>query len=296
MRISSRRLLFLGLATLFALLLFLALGREVYREIGDARLSVNALLRVSEPLLHSGKVNLLRTDRLAIFLVDGQKPVAMKIISPLLLPQAVQIGQKHATEQALVEQSLEVQALVEQSLEVQALVVQALVVREQKEYLLVAITDKDGDIFQLSPGEAYGSTTATIGDKKVPLLLTEEYRGGLFNQGYQSFTISGVADTKLPYQPSPDGRLIVMLFDTKLQQPIAFSITDNDRLPQPFSISLPLQLHDNHQPAYQLRILTDKNQQPFQSAPGEIIGRSAEAVPLGTTQLRFWLDMPYRRK
>ncbi len=281
MKISSRRLLFLGLATLFALLLFLALGREVYREIGDARLSVNALLRVSEPLLHSGKVNLLRTDRLAIFLVDGQKPVAMKIISPLLLPQAVQIGQKHATEQALVEQSL-----VEQS----------LVVREQKEYLLVAITDKDGDIFQLSPGEAYGSTTATIGDKKVPLLLTEEYRGGLFNQGYQSFTISGVADTKLPYQPSPDGRLIVMLFDTKLQQPIAFSITDNDRLPQPFSISLPLQLHDNHQPAYQLRILTDKNQQPFQSAPGEIIGRSAEAVPLGTTQLQFWLDMPYRRK
>jgi hypothetical protein len=46
---------------------------------------------------------------------------------------------------------------------------------------------------------------------------------------------------------------------------------------------------------FQLRILTDKNNQPFQSAPGEVVGRSSELIALGTHGLQFTLDQPYTR-
>ena len=46
---------------------------------------------------------------------------------------------------------------------------------------------------------------------------------------------------------------------------------------------------------YSLRILTDKDGQPFQAAKGELIGRSKDLVPLGTTNLDFVLDSPYVR-
>ena len=46
---------------------------------------------------------------------------------------------------------------------------------------------------------------------------------------------------------------------------------------------------------FSLRILTDKNNQPFESAPGELIVRSAEALPLGSHGLSFILDQEYRR-
>ena len=46
---------------------------------------------------------------------------------------------------------------------------------------------------------------------------------------------------------------------------------------------------------YSLRILTDKNNQPFQSVPGEIIGRSQDLISLGVNNLEFELDQQYLR-
>ena len=46
---------------------------------------------------------------------------------------------------------------------------------------------------------------------------------------------------------------------------------------------------------YSLRILTDKNNQPFQSVPGEIIGRSNNLLSMGTADVKFVLDQSYTR-
>ena len=46
---------------------------------------------------------------------------------------------------------------------------------------------------------------------------------------------------------------------------------------------------------YSLRILTDKNNQPFEPSPGEVVGRSQTLIPLGTHNLQFVLDQPYTR-
>ena len=240
------------------------------------------------PVWHAAaRVDLARTDRMAILLVDPQtqQTAALRIISPLLLPQAIQIGPAQASAPL-----------------------------KQQTYLMVAITDKDGELFQVTPGEAYGSTPAALGQKKILLELTEVYRGGVRNQGHspersperspaptsddspsRPFSISGVAFTDLPHQPSASGRLIILLFDAEIQQPVAFQISNSDNLPQAFSIALPPQLRNNAKSAYQLRILTDTNQQPFESAPGEIIGRSPQPIPLGTNDLQFPLDTPYNR-
>ncbi len=270
---------FLLLAAAFAVLLSLALWREVAREHQNIAISVNALVQLHPRLARSGQVDLVRTDRMAVLLVDPQtqQTAALRIVSPLLLPQAIQIGQAQATAPL-----------------------------KQQAYLLVAITDKDGELFQVTPGEAYGSISATLGEKKLLLELTEVYRGGVRNQGGSPaptsddspschFCISGVAFTNLPHQPSANGRLIILLFDPQIQQPVAFQISNSDNLPQAFSIALPPQLRNNAKSAYQLRILTDTNQQPFESAPGEIIGRSPQPIPLGTNDLQFPLDTPYNR-
>ena len=65
-------------------------------------------------------------------------------------------------------------------------------------------------------------------------------------------------------------------------------------LPQAFSISVPPALADSARgKTFSLRILTDKNQNPFDAAPGEVVGRSL--VPLGTRDVEMVLDAPYTR-
>ena len=91
-------------------------------------------------------------------------------------------------------------------------------------------------------------------------------------------------------------RLVIMLFDIEQGRPVAIKILNSFKPPQNFSIgqanAMGSQLLKGK---YSLRILTDKNNQPFRSTNGEIIGRSKELIPLGTSNLVFELDQVYTR-
>ena len=85
-----------------------------------------------------------------------------------------------------------------------------------------------------------------------------------------------------------------MLFDPKKGSPVAVKILDNFKLPQRFSIGRSNAL--GIQPfrgEFSLRILTDKNNQPFKSVIGEIIGRSKKLIALGTKNIEFIMNQNY---
>ena len=94
----------------------------------------------------------------------------------------------------------------------------------------------------------------------------------------------------------PEDRLVIMLFDPKKGRPVAVKILDNFKLPQKFSIG-----HSNalgiqtFRGKFSLRILTDKNNQPFESVIGEIIGRSKNLIALGAKNIEFVMDQNYVR-
>ena len=111
-------------------------------------------------------------------------------------------------------------------------------------------------------------------------------------------SISGIvkASPKLSNLVRPNDRLVIMLFDPETNRPVAVKIMDNLKLPQKFNIG-----HSNAlgiQPLsgkFSLRILTDKNNQPFESVIGEIIGRSKKLIALGTKNIEFVMDQNYVR-
>jgi hypothetical protein len=95
---------------------------------------------------------------------------------------------------------------------------------------------------------------------------------------------------------SPEDRLVVMLFDPKLGRPAAIRIIPHVFDGQDFRIGASDAM--GGQPLegpFSLRILTDKNDQPLHSAPGEVVGRSNTLIPLGTHGLEFPLDQSYVR-
>ena len=111
-------------------------------------------------------------------------------------------------------------------------------------------------------------------------------------------SISGIvkASPKLSNLVSANDSLVIMLFDPETNRPVAVKIMDNLKLPQKFNIG-----HSNAlgiQPLsgkFSLRILTDKNNQPFESVIGEIIGRSKKLIALGTKNIEFVMDQNYVR-
>ena len=77
---------------------------------------------------------------------------------------------------------------------------------------------------------------------------------------------------------------------------MAFRILDRFELPQDFSIGVSDAMGEVElKGPFSLRILTDRNNQPFESSPGELIGRSQELLPLGTHGIVFLLDRKYTR-
>ena len=95
---------------------------------------------------------------------------------------------------------------------------------------------------------------------------------------------------------SAESRLVIMLFDTILGRTVGVGILEIFSLPQDFSIgavdAMPgIQLKG----PYSLRIISDKNDHPFESAPGELIVRSKKLLPLGSQGLNFVLDQEYLR-
>jgi hypothetical protein len=111
-------------------------------------------------------------------------------------------------------------------------------------------------------------------------------------------SISGtvVVSAELQDQLDSADRLVIMLFDLEQGRPVAIKMSPSFKPPQKFSIGQANAMGGQAlNGKYSLRILTDKNNQPFQSVPGEIIGRSLGLISLGTADLEFVLDQPYTR-
>lgn len=317
---NRKTLVIVALIALFAVLVGTALWREMSRDAEALAHSITGRLDVDPRLAASGQADLVRTDRVALILVDPetQHPVAIRFESPLVPPMNFRIG---------IEDAQDGQKLTGR-------------------YTLVAITDKDGEVFRSAPGEVYGRTEQTVGlgDRQVVVTLSQPFRGSLSNAapgaaegapstaagrpyGATAGTPSGAAagtpssgtagnpsgpmadETPGPPERTVSGtvsaapelagsvaagdRLIVMLFDPEAGRPAAVNMLPVTKLPQSFSISIP-----PGQPlkaGYSLRILTDKDGNPFGAAPGEIVGRSAGLVPPGTHDVRFVMDRPYVR-
>ncbi|MDH4246895.1 MAG: hypothetical protein OEW39_03675 [Deltaproteobacteria bacterium] len=316
--------------TILALILVFVVGvavtfmRELDREQAEVDNSISGVVEVAPMLYAQGVVDIVRTDRIVLFLVDPatRQPVAMTTESPLVPPQNIRIGQMHSREGTPLKGS----------------------------YLLVGITDKDGEIFKITPGEVYGASPQPIamGAEQVRLVLDQPFQGSLFNEpgvpmamhpssggapnaeptppgnpaggapaggpmmggaaaparplgaepeGDPRFTIQGTitASAALKDNVTPKDRLIVMLFDPEVMRPVSIKMIPHALLPQKFSITLPQEAQARAKKAYSLRVITDKNDSPFQSAPGELVGRSAQPIPLGTRDLKFELNEVYTR-
>ena len=177
----------------------------------------------------------------------------------------------------------------------------------QGSYRLLIFTDRDGDPNLPSPGELIGAFTP-------PLSLGTESFSYVLDRPFNSFpqellkssqpadkpedSIQGIVRVSpdLLKQVSSTDKLIIMLFDPSQGRPVAFKFVESPSFPMEFQIgpSNAMGTTDLVGP-YSLRILTDKDDQPFQAAEGELIGRSKDLVPLGTSNLDFVLDSPYVR-
>jgi hypothetical protein len=340
---KTRTVVLLVLVVVFAAAIAYSLRREVRREEATLATSISGVVDLTPQLLASGQADVVRTDRLVLMLVDPQtqRPVALRFVSPLVPPQTIRIGQEDARDGAQLKGA----------------------------YLVVGITDKDGEIFKITPGEVYGRSPqpVALGSEEYTLLLTEPFRGSLFNEagapatvvegmgrgpygggtggssgggmgggapaagppmqggpmqggpmaggpmaggpiseragplgepeGDPAFSIAGTITVAkaLAGSVEPSDRLIILMFDPQQARPVAFKIIPHTLLPQRFTITLPPDARPGNKDGYSLRILTDKDDNPFGAAPGEVVGRSAKLVPLGTTGLHFQLDSPYTR-
>ena len=321
---KTKFVVLLALLAVFSAALAFVLLREVNREEATLARSVSGVVDLDPKLAASGLADVVRTDRLVLILVhpQTQRPVALRFVTPLVPPQTIQIGQADAREAGEL----------------------------KGPYLVVAITDKDGEIFKVTPGEVYGRTAAPValGTEKLPLVLSEPFRGSLFNvAGAEPANMEGLSGSmpgmamggakppgaaaptpggapgaapKVPMMAgegdadprysiagtitvakamqagvAPSDRLVILLFDTEQPRPVSFKIIPHTLLPQRFTITLPPDARATAKKGYSLRILTDKDNNPFGAAPGEVVGRSSQPIPLGTADVTFVLDQPYTR-
>ena len=291
---KTKHFVIIGLIVCFFLVIGWALLRELGREERTLRTSISGVVEIAPHLFASGQVDIVKTDRLALYLVDPKtrEPVLLRFESPLVPPMNIRIGQLDAPDGIDLAGS----------------------------YLVVGITDKDGEIFRVTPGEVYGRSKGPVelGTEGFRLVLDQPFRGSLFNEAMAArparrksasppsrkaragtaelrFSISGTITVSkaLSSNVVPTDRLVLLMFDPELGRPVANKIIPHALLPQKFTISLPPGARPNAKKSYSLRILTDKDNNPFGSAPGEVIGRSAEPVPLGTTDLKFVMDQNY---
>ena len=259
------------------LLIGYALWQEIARNESHIQTSISGTIKTA-PNVTGGVV---KTDNAYLILFDPETltPVAQHMINPFLPPITFSIGQSDAGSQASLQGS----------------------------YRLLIFTDRDGDPNLPSPGELIGAFTP-------PLSLGTESFSYVLDRPFNSFpqellkssqpadkpedSIQGIVrvSSDLLKQVSPTDKLIIMLFDPSQGRPVAFKFVESPSFPMEFQIgpSNAMGTTDLVGP-YSLRILTDKDDQPFQAAEGELIGRSKDMVPLGTSNLDFVLDSPYVR-
>ncbi|MDH5751535.1 MAG: hypothetical protein OEZ59_03855 [Deltaproteobacteria bacterium] len=300
---KPKNLILLLLIIVFAVAVYFALFREIKREVDEVSTSISGIVEAA-PGLGSQNVNIVRTDRLVLLLVDPQTKqiMALKTESPFSTPQNFRIGK--------------INARIGENL--------------TGSYHLVAITDKDGEIFNVTPGEAYGriENPVPMGSEGVNLEFTQAFKGGIYNDGTLSPAaqadprppaagprtqgpsagplmgggggdpakmIQGtivVAD-ELKDRISPRDHLYIMLFDPDGTRPVSIKKIPHIYLPFNFSIGIPSEGQPSSSGKYLLRVLTDKDNSPFNSVEGEVVGRSSEPIALGTSNLVFTLDQPY---
>ena len=254
-----------------------ALWQEIARNESHIQTSISGTIKTG-PNVTGGVV---KTDNAYLILFDPETliPVAQHMINPFLPPITFSIGQSDASPQASL----------------------------QGPYRLLIFTDRDGDPNLPSPGELIGALTS-------PLSLGTESFSYVLDRPFNSFpqellkpsqpadkpedSIKGIVriSPDLLEQVSPTDKLIIMLFDPNQGRPVAFKFVESPSFPMEFQIgpSNAMGTKDLVGP-YSLRILTDKDGQPFQATEGEVIGRSKDLVPLGTSNLDFVLDSPYVR-
>ena len=270
---SQNKLIYLSAFIVFVGLTVYALWNEVSRETTQLKYSISGVI-LSAPGVGGG---IIKTDNAHVLLFDPEtlELVASKILNPFLPPLTFSVGQAD-TSQPL-----------------------------NGSYRLLVLTDKNGNPNRASAGEV-------IGPLSQPILLGTEGVEYSVDRPFQSFpaellvvktdspatSISGtvVVSAELQDQLDSADRLVIMLFDLEQGRPVAIKMSPNFKPPQKFSIGQANAMGGQAlNGKYSLRILTDKNTQPFQSVPGEIIGRSLGLISLGTADLEFVLDQPYTR-
>jgi hypothetical protein len=275
---KGRNVLIYSIVTIgIVVLIGYALWQEIARNESQIQTSISGTIKTA-PSVTGGVV---KTDNAYLVLFDPETltPVAQHMINPFLPPITFSIGQSDAGPEARLKGS----------------------------YRLLIFTDRDGNPNLPSPGELIGALTP-------PLSLGTESFTYELDRPFNSFpqellkssqltdkpedSIQGTVriSTDLLKQVSPTDKLIIMLFDPGQGRPVAFKFVESPSFPMDFQIgpSSAMGAVDFVGP-YSLRILTDKDGQPFQAAEGELIGRSKNLVPLGTSNLDFVLDSHYVR-
>ena len=269
---SKNKLIFLTAFVGFVGLTVYALWKEVSRGTAQLQYSISGVI-LSGP----GARGIVKTDNAHVLLFDPEtfELVASKILNPFLPPSTFSIGQDDASQPL------------------------------SGSYRLLVLTDKNGDPNLPTAGEV-------IGPLSQPLPLGTEGVKYSVDRPFQVFpaellavetdspetSIRGTITVapELQSKLGLEDRLVIMLFDPQQGRPVAIKMLPSFRPPQNFSIGQTNAMGGQQLSGkYSLRILTDKNSQPFQSVPGEIIGRSQGLISLGTGDLEFELDQPYIR-
>jgi hypothetical protein len=270
-------LIYASLTIGILILIGYALWQEIVRNETQIQTSITGTIKTA-PGVTGGVV---KTDNAYLILFEPETltPVAQHMINPFLPPITFSIGQSDAGPQASLQGS----------------------------YRLLIFTDRDGNPNLPSPGELIGALTP-------PLFLGTESFTYELDRPFNSFpkellessqpadkpedSIQGIVQVSpgLMEQVSPTDKLIIMLFDPDQGRPVAFKFVESPSFPMEFQIGSSNAMGTKVlEGPYSLRILTDKDGQPFQAAEGELIGRSKDLIQLGTNNLDFVLDSPYVR-
>ena len=270
---SKNKLIFWSALLCFVGLTTYALWNEITRNTAKLEHSISGVI-LTAPGVGGG---IVKTDNAHVLLFDPVtlELAASRILNPFLPPVTFSIGQSD-TDRKL-----------------------------SGMYRMLVLTDKDGNPNRPSVGEIIGPLTQQIplGTEGFKYYLDRPFKSFPEELVYRETdspenSISGIvkASPKLSNLVSPEDKLVIMLFDPEKGRPVAVKILDNFKLPQKFSIgksnALGIQPFSGK---LSLRILTDKNNQPFQSVPGEIIGRSKKLIALGAKNIEFVLDQNYVR-
>lgn len=289
-RMTPRNLLIGVLALIFVGGIAYALQRELAREELIIQSSISGVVEIDPELYRRGLADIVKTDRLVLLLVDPQSGEvrALGTESPFVPPQTIIVGQRDARSPLA------------------------------GSYLVVGISDKDGEIFRVVRGEVYGRSAEPIalGSERFRLVLNQPYRGGLFNGQFPAGLVkkppvdSGNGSAAGPSakiegtirvapglagQVAPHDRVVLLVFSSDQRRPVATRIYPRATLPLPFSIDISAQAVASSPGGFYLRVLTDKDNNPVNAVPGEIIGRSTTPVPAGSTGVTLEMNEPYIR-